>query len=181
MGKPRRGRKRHQAGGRKAANRRESAQAITLDRELQELIRQEAQQLRLSETEYLRLVVNVSETLRNQFFPTGLPEGGWLKVLIGNPLLMGMMKNWIGQMMEGFGKQSNQVEQPGGTGRVNQPGLGPGGPTPNYGGQRLPGYGMMPGPYATPAPQVSPKREEENPIDGLMKMMTEWFGSKQQG
>ncbi|MGB8955066.1 MAG: hypothetical protein WCC10_06815, partial [Tumebacillaceae bacterium] len=137
---------------------------FVIDGDLRRLIRNEAKELRMSEEEYLRLVVHLSETLRTSIIPAGLFDGGMLKMLLTNPMMLDMMKGMIGNMISKWGSSDSssgnnstnaQAQQQPAQQLPTQPQMqapGPwGGPPamrPPWGGQ---GSGMsQPGMYAMP-------------------------------
>ena len=76
---------------------------FVIDGDLRRMIRNEAKELRMSEEEYLRLVVHLSETLRTSVIPAGLFDGGMLKTLLTNPMMLDMMKGMIGNVISKWG------------------------------------------------------------------------------
>lgn len=169
--------------------------AVVMDENLRRLIRREASKAKLSEEEYLRLAVNVSEMMRtSSVVPAGLFDSGLLKMILANPAMLNMLKGVIGNVWSkvGSGKESGTSaaatgapRMPGmpGTMPMRQPWGGPMGPRPYPGAGMMPGMpGMMPGmgPQSTPpaADGSAPSSEGGGmDLDGLMKMAMQFFGN----
>lgn len=125
--------------------------AFVLDDGLRKLIRKEAAELKMSEEEFLRLLVHFSEVMRTSIVPAGLLDGGLLQMLLANPMAMGMLKNVIGNMFSRFGGGGNNSATsnaapgsalPGGRSGNPSGGMGMGNPMMQ---QRMPGaMGGMP-------------------------------------
>lgn len=136
--------------------------ALVMDENLQRLIRREANKAKLSEEEYLRLAVNVSEMMRtSSVVPAGLFDSGLLKMILANPQMLNMLKGMIGNVWSkvGSGKEGSTpaaaAAAPSGPQMPSHPGMmpmrqplgRPMGPRPYPGGagmmHGMPG--MMPG------------------------------------
>lgn len=113
--------------------------AFVLDDGLRKLIRKEAAELKMSEEEFLRLLVHFSEVMRTSIVPAGLLDGGVLQMLLANPMAMGMLKNVIGNMFSKFGGGSNNSA----TSNAAPGNALPGGRPGNPGGSMGMGNGMM--------------------------------------
>jgi hypothetical protein len=157
-----------------------SKRTFVIDSDLRRLISNEAKELRMSEEEYLRLVVHLSETLRTSIIPAGLFDGGMLKTLLTNPMMLDMMKGMIGNVISKWGSSDSssgnnssnaQAQQQFPTPQQMQapgPWGGPPSMRPQWGGQGLgmsqpgmyamPGYGMQP-----PHPQWGGPMQQQQP------------------
>jgi len=151
------------------------------DRRIMRKIRQEAEGLQLSEAEYLNLMVHVSEALRTASLPTGFLEGGFLKMLLENPLMLemikGMLRNMVSQFSEEYDQSSRSPQGMGG----QYPGFGGprGGPMPWQQQQHQQPYR----PYAPMWPQHRPERMNPGSedsgmgsLDGLTDLFSKLFG-----
>lgn len=165
---------------------------FVIDGDLRRLIRTEAKELRMSEEEYLRLVVHLSETLRTSIIPAGLFDGGMLKTLLTNPMMLDMMKGMIGTMISKWGNSDASSGSNSSTAQVQPQPAQPymqapgawGGPPAmrptQWGGQGMgmsqPGMYAMPG-YGNPHPhsmwggqmqqqQQQPQQQQNSSSDG---------------
>ncbi|MGZ4134600.1 MAG: hypothetical protein ACXVC1_04945, partial [Tumebacillaceae bacterium] len=101
--------------------------SFVLDDGLRKLIRKEAAELKMSEEEFLRLLVHFSEVMRTSIVPAGLLDGGGiLQMLMSNPMALGMLKNVIGNMWSKFGSNNKSATGNAAPGHV-MPGGRPGG------------------------------------------------------
>ena len=162
---------------------------FVIDGDLRRMIRNEAKELRMSEEEYLRLVVHLSETLRTSIIPAGLFDGGMLKTLLTNPMMLDMMKGMIGNVISKWGSSDSSSGNNSSTVPAQpQPALphmqaqGPwGGPPamrPQWGGQgmgmsqpgmyAMPGYGMQPPhpAWGGPMQQQPPQQQQQDSSSG---------------
>lgn len=150
------------AGKTKAARR-----PFVLDDGLKKLIRQEARKFGISEEEYLRLVVHFSEAVTSKVMPAGLLDGDMLKLILNNPMVLNMLKGFIGNMVGKMGKGGAKAapqETPSAPGGLRLPGMPgfpggaphgghpaqramprmPGFPAPGMPGMQGPPFGMRP-------------------------------------
>ncbi|MBL0387227.1 hypothetical protein JJB07_11255 [Tumebacillus sp. ITR2] len=176
-------------------------QAIVIDGDLRRMIRSEARKLNMSEEDYLRLAVHFSEAIRTAAVPAGLLDGGFLTGILGNPMIMSMIKGMIGNAVtKYFNKDSSSPSQQSAVQQVPQHGMGMMPRPPMYGGphggpQGMPRPGMqgmhgptqhgmmmpgMPGMGHAPQAQAQAPAQDKGSdfsMDGIAKMMMNMFGN----
>jgi hypothetical protein len=126
-----------------------------LDQKLHRRIREEAAKVNMSEADYLRLAVHVSELVRTKFLPAGMVDGGIIKMILSNPAMLDMLKGMVGNMVSKMGsgdKDSDSGSSSGGS-THNAPAAGA---MPPWGHPHM--YPMHPGahPGAHPGPWGHP-------------------------
>lgn len=168
--------------------------AIVIDGDLRRMIAQEARKLNMSEEEYLRLAVHFSEAIRTAAVPAGLLDGGFLTAILGNPMIMDMIKGMIGNAITKYfnkdGSSSTQPQAPTHAtpampygGRYGPPmghpqGMHPQGMHPIGHGPGM--YGMPPGMRPPQPAQPAPQENKDSgfSMDGIAKMMMNMMGSQ---
>jgi len=147
---------------------------VAVDLQLHKQIREEARRLKISEQDYLRMAVEVSEALRTTtagFLPGLALDGGLIKSILANPLTLQMLRGLIGNMVGKFGGAKEEPApkvQPGSPYGHVQPGYqDPLGPPPNW--------GMGPPVPERPAEPSGPG-ESGFTIEGLAKSLMEMMG-----
>jgi hypothetical protein len=179
---------------------RKPRRAILIDGDLRRMIQQEARKLNMSEEEYLRLAVHFSEAIRTAALPAGLLDGGFLTAILGNPMIMDMIKGMIGNAItKYFNKDGTPSNTPSPQthaapampyGGGYRPPIGPAHPQgmhPQPHGMHpmghAPGMYGMPGmrPH-TPSAQPTPAESKDSgglfSMDGIAKMMLNMMGNQ---
>lgn len=156
------------AGGKKASG---EAARWRLDPSIARRIREEAEGLQLSEAEYLNLMAHFSEAVRTASLPSGLLEGGILKMMLGNPLMLemikGMLRNMVTQMSDEYDQSSRSPQGMGGY-RQGYGGFGGG---PSAWQQHRPHYPMWP----QQRPERMDQSESADSSIGSLEGLTDLF------
>ncbi|MFD2169117.1 hypothetical protein [Tumebacillus lipolyticus] len=120
---------------------RTSPRSWVLDGDMRKMIREEAVKLKLSEEEYLRLMLHFSEVVRTSILPAGVLDGGFLTMILQNPMVLNMLKGMISNMFQGAMNKSKSVSSDGKSGLPTIPNGGQfqGGRFPS-GGQMMPSF-----------------------------------------
>lgn len=95
--------------GRKKPVRQPQRKSWVLDEGVRQMIREEAVKLKLSEEEYLRLMAHFSEVVRTSILPAGVLDGGFLTMILQNPMVLEMLKGMIRNMLSGAMNKSKSV------------------------------------------------------------------------